>query len=225
MRVILNLALSLSLCGACSASPANPVSAAPVSVADGTVTIPTYEPASRELEPPLFPGSTVTGLYPFPTYAALSSADSPKPKTYRTIVLENEYLKLTYIPELGGRFFSLYDKIRKREVFYRNGVIKPSMFNPRNSWPVSGIELTGPHDDHNLTLHGEPFWSNTIARHPDGSVSLVLGESDPVYHMKVNLSATLYPGDSGHADQRVLLQPQRQPEAADVLDQRRFLFH
>ena len=44
------------------------------------------------------------------------------------------------------------------------------------------------------TLHGEPFWSNTIVRHPDGSVSLMLGEADPVYHMKVNLTATLYPG-------------------------------
>jgi tetratricopeptide (TPR) repeat protein len=192
--LVLSLALAVPLTSTCAVTAQAPVPAVPVSVSQSTLEIPTYEPASRELEPPLFPGSTVMGLYPFPTYAALSQADRPKPKTYRTIVLENEYLRLTYIPEIGGRFFSLYDKIRKREVFYRNGVIKPSMFNPRNSWPVSGIELTGPYDAHNLTLHGEPFWSNTIVRHPDGSVSLVLGESDPVYHMKVNLSATLYPG-------------------------------
>ena len=45
-----------------------------------------------------------------------------------------------------------------------------------------------------LTLHGEPFWANQIVRQPDGSVSLVLGELDPVYQMKVNLTATLHPG-------------------------------
>ena len=41
----------------------------------------------------------------------------PQPRTYAAIFVENEYLKLTYLPELGGRFFSLYDKIRGREVF------------------------------------------------------------------------------------------------------------
>ena len=118
----------------------------------------------------------------------------PKPKTYRAIFVENEYLKLTYIPEFGGRVFSLYDKIRKREVFYRNDVIKPAPYNPRNSWPQSGLELTGPHDLHMLTLHGEPFWANKVVRRDDGSISLVLGELDPVYQMKVNLTATLHPG-------------------------------
>jgi len=37
-------------------------------------------------------------------------------------VVENEYLKLTYIPELGGRFFSLYDKVNKKEVFLSHDV-------------------------------------------------------------------------------------------------------
>jgi hypothetical protein len=101
-----------------------------VSVSEGTLDIPTYEHTGRELEPLLFESSTVKGLYPFPSYLAQFQDDSPKVKTYRTILVENEYLKLTYIPELGGRFFSLYDKVRKKEVFYRNDVIKPTMFNP-----------------------------------------------------------------------------------------------
>lgn len=163
-------------------------------VTEGTLVVPTYESTGREMEPPLFPSSTLTGLYPFPTYRATFREGDPHPKTYRTILVENEYLKLTYIPELGGRFFSLYDKIRSKEVFYRNDVIKPTMFNPRLDWPQSGIELTGPYDAHMLTLHGEPFWSNTIVRHPDGSVSLMLAEADPVFHMKVSLTAALYPG-------------------------------
>jgi tetratricopeptide (TPR) repeat protein len=194
LQLLINLAVAVSLCSAYAVAAETPVIGALVSVSEGTLDIPTYEHTGRELEPLLFESSTVKGLYPFPSYLAQFQDDSPKVKTYRTILVENEYLKLTYIPELGGRFFSLYDKVRKKEVFYRNDVIKPTMFNPRFDWPQSGIELTGPYDTHTLTLHGEPFWSNTVVRHPDGSVSLVLGELDPVYHTKVNLSATLYPG-------------------------------
>ena len=161
---------------------------------EGTITVPTYEHSGRELEPPLFASSTVTGMYPFTTYLMPFKADGPKPKTYKAIFVENEYLKLTYIPEFGAHIFSLYDKLRQREVFYRNDVIKPAPYNPRNSWPQSGLELTGPHDLHTLTLNGEPFWANRVVRNADGSVSLVLGETDPVYGMEVNLIATLHPG-------------------------------
>ncbi len=176
------------------AGTAQAATSAAVKTYEGTVTIPTYEHIGRETEPPLFSNSSVTGLYPFTTYLAPFTPDSPKPKTYRAIFVENEYLKLTYIPEFGGRFFSVYDKLHRREMFYRNDVIKPSHYNPRNSWPQSGFELTGPHDLHMLTLHGEPFWANQTVRHEDGSVSLVLGELDPVYQMKVNFTATLHPG-------------------------------
>lgn len=165
-----------------------------VTTSEGTLTVPTYEPAGREMEPPLFADSTLTGLYPFTTYLHPFQPNGPQPKTYQAVFVENEYLKLTHIPVFGGRIFSLYDKVRRREVFYRNDVIKPAHYNPRLSWVQSGLELTGPHDLHMLTLHGEPYWSHTIVRHQDGSISLVLGTIDPVYHMKVNLTATLHPG-------------------------------
>ena len=167
---------------------------AAVTVSEGVLTIPTYEHTGRYLDPPLFSRSTMTGLYPFTTYEREWRPGSPSPKEYPAIFVENEYLKLTYIPELGGRFFALYDKLRHREVFYRNDVIKPTQFNPRFSWPQSGLELTGPYDAHTLTLHNEPYWSHTILRHPDGSVSVLLGETDPIYHMDVTYTATLVPG-------------------------------
>ena len=182
--------LLTALCVLYGAAAAEP----PVRSYEGSLTIPTYEHSARETEPPLFSTSTVAGLYPFTTYLMPFQEGGPKPKTYRAIFVENEYLKLTYIPEFGGRIFSLYDRIRKREVFYRNDVIKPAPYNPRNSWPQSGLELTGPHDLHMLTLHGEPYWANKVVRRDDGSISLVLGELDPVYQMKVNLTATLHPG-------------------------------
>ncbi|HCC58850.1 MAG TPA: hypothetical protein DEQ47_16640 [Solibacterales bacterium] len=166
---------------------------AAVSTYAGRLSIPTYEPSAREIEPPLFANSTVTGMYPFTTYL-MPFRGGPNPKDYKAIFVENEYLKLTYIPEFGGRIFSVYDKLRQREMLYRNDVIKPAPYNPRNSWPQSGMELTGPHDLHMLTLHGEPYWANKIVQRPDGSISLVLSEIDPVYGMTVNLTATLHPG-------------------------------
>ena len=174
--------------------PLTAFAAPPASVRsyEGTIAIPTYEHIGREMQPPLFANSTVTGMYPFTTYLA-PFKPGPNPHTYNAIFLENEYLKLTYIPDFGCRIFSVYDKLRGREMLYRNDVIKPAPYNPRYSWPQSGMELTGPHDLHTLTLHSEPYWANKIVRHDDGSISLVLGEIDPVYGMKVNFTATLHP--------------------------------
>lgn len=169
------------------------LAATPVRSYQGTITIPTYEHSGRETQPALFPNSSVTGIYPFTTYL-MPFKGPAQPKQYGAVFLENEYLKVTYLPAFGGRFFSVYDKLRQREMFYRNDVIKPAGYNPRNSWAQSGMELTGPHDLHTLTLYGEPFWGHKVVPDEDGSVSLVLGENDPVYGMRVELAATLHPG-------------------------------
>ncbi len=166
---------------------------APIKISEGDITIPTYQSVGRYLQPALFSDSTLAGLYPFTTYNQAFKKGSPLPEKYHAVFVENKYLKLTYIPELGGRFFSLYDKLHHREVFYRNDVIKPAHYNARDNFPLSGIELTGPYDAHALGLHGEPYWSHTVIRHKDGSVSLMLGEKDPIYHMNVTFTATLYP--------------------------------
>src|ERR1035438_3620259 len=139
----------------------------------------------KYMQPPLFADSTLQGIYPFTTYKREFKEGSPLKEKYHAIFVESEYFKLTYIPELGGRFIALYDKVHQRETFYRNDVIKPTYFNPRFDWPQEGIELTGPFDVHSLTWHGEPYWSHLVLRHKDGSVSVLLGELDPIYQMEV----------------------------------------
>jgi tetratricopeptide (TPR) repeat protein len=165
----------------------------PVKAYEGSIRIPTYEHSARETEPPLFANSAVSGMYPFTTFL-MPYKDGPTEKQYRAIFLENQYLKVTYIGEFGGRIYSVFDKLRNREMLYRNDVVKPAPYNPRNSWPQSGMELTGPHDLHTLTLYSEPYWANKVVPREDGSVSLALGEVDPVYGMNVSLTATLHPG-------------------------------
>jgi tetratricopeptide (TPR) repeat protein len=167
---------------------------AAITVTEGEITLATYEQVGRYMQPPLFADSTLDGIYPFTTYKREFKEGSPLKEKYHAIFVESEYFKLTYIPELGGRFMELYDKVHQRETFYHNDVIKPTYFNPRFDWPQEGIELTGPFDEHSLTWHGEPYWSHIVTRHKDGSVSVLLGELDPIYQMEVTFTATLDPG-------------------------------
>jgi tetratricopeptide (TPR) repeat protein len=166
----------------------------PVKVYEGTIELPSYEFSGRELQPPLFASSTIQGKYPLPPFKGPFKPGGPKPATYRAIFLENEYLKLTYVPDFGGRIYSLYDKANNREMFYKNDVMKPANYNMKGAFPLFGIELTGPYDSHAITLYGEPLWFNKVIRYDDGSAALIMSTIDPVYRMKVNFTARLYPG-------------------------------
>ncbi len=55
-------------------------------------------------------------------------------------ILENEYLKAVFIPELGGRLWSLYDKVEGRELLYKNSVYQPANLALRNAWFSGGVE-------------------------------------------------------------------------------------
>lgn len=55
-------------------------------------------------------------------------------------VLENDYLKATFVPQLGGRMWSLYDKVNKRDLIINNPVFRPCNFAVRNAWFSGGVE-------------------------------------------------------------------------------------
>ena len=62
------------------------------------------------------------------------------PKAWETAVLENEFLKATFLPELGGRLWSLYDKKKKRNLITENPVVKPGNLAICNAWCSGGVE-------------------------------------------------------------------------------------
>ncbi|MEE1025940.1 MAG: DUF5107 domain-containing protein [Acutalibacteraceae bacterium] len=45
-------------------------------------------------------------------------------KEYTAVVLENEYLKIEILPEIGGRIYSAFDKTTGYDFFYKHHVIK-----------------------------------------------------------------------------------------------------
>ena len=93
------------------------------------VTIPTYECGKPEknpmfLEKRVYQGSSGV-VYPYPVIETIS--DEKKDVDYQAIWLENEYIKVMVLPELGGRVQMAYDKIARRHFVYYNHVIKPAL--------------------------------------------------------------------------------------------------
>ncbi|MBN2594283.1 MAG: DUF5107 domain-containing protein, partial [Sedimentisphaerales bacterium] len=110
---------------------------------EGTITIPTYgwqedvNPKLWALEGAVKFSTTVKGsiVYPYPMQDHLYR--TKKDRTYKALFLENEYLKITCLPELGGRLHSVFDKTEGKEMFHLNNVIKPGMIAMRGAF-ISG---------------------------------------------------------------------------------------
>jgi tetratricopeptide (TPR) repeat protein len=165
----------------------------PVKFMHGKRAWPTYTYSYSETVAPLFPSIENVGFYPYTALDWESRSEKPVAVEYDSLVLENEYLRLEFLPELGGRIWSAHDKVADRELFYHPTVIKPGRYNARNAWPVGNLELYGPYDTHMITWPGEP-WPWALVRHADGSATIVLSHIDHFFRDKMFLEVTLRPG-------------------------------
>ena len=79
------------------------------------------------------------------------SHPTTSPVTYTLLVLENDYLKVTLLPEVGGRVYQLIYKATGSNELYQNPVLKPTAWGPvEQGWWVAagGIEWALPVDEH-----------------------------------------------------------------------------
>jgi len=89
-------------------------------------------------------------------------------------VLENRYLRLTILPELGGRLYQWIDKESGRNLFYENPVIKPTHWGIRGWWlATGGMEWALPLDEHGLN-EATP-WQYSVDRNP-GNISVTVSD-------------------------------------------------
>ena len=63
-----------------------------------------------------------------------------KPRNFRAIILENEFLRAMFLPELGGRLMSLIHQPTGRELLFNNPVFQPANLALRDAWFAGGIE-------------------------------------------------------------------------------------
>jgi hypothetical protein len=130
-----------------------------------------------------------TALYPYARLDRDSLSRKPVLVRYESLTLENEYLRVILLPELGGRIWAARDKVADRDIFYYTSVIKPTSYNQRGGWPVGNLEVYGPYDAHMLTWPGEP-WPWAFKQHSDGSATVILSHIDHFFRNKLAMNVT-----------------------------------
>lgn len=164
-----------------------------VRVTQQIVTIPTYEAAEpckhpMFLEKRVYQGSSGK-VYPHPVTERVS--DEKNNKVYTAVFLENEYLMVMILPELGGRIQRIYDKTNGYDAVYYNEVIKPALIGLAGPWISGGVEFSWPQHHRPSTYDSVDY---EIRQNKDGSVTVWCGEIENMYHTKGMAGFTLYPG-------------------------------
>jgi tetratricopeptide (TPR) repeat protein len=159
------------------------------------VEIPTYVMGPAEPNPMFFTPNGYQGassaVYPYPLLDRLGTVKSPR--TYKGLFLENSFVKLSVLPEIGGRLFSAVDKTNGYDFFYRQSVIKPALIGMAGAWISGGIEWNVFH--HHRVSTFMPV-DSSIEEHPDGGKTLWVGETDLRHRMKWIIGLTLRPDRS-----------------------------
>lgn len=204
----------LMLLSAWSVAIPTPVPArAEVRVWEGELTIPTY-PWEEDVNPKFWAleggaklSTTVHGAITYPYVMQDHLSRTKVDRTYRALFLENEYLRVTCLPELGGRLHSVFDKTTNQEMFHLNRVIKPGMIAMRGAWISGGVEWnTGPHG-HTVTVVSPVTAVIDQRLSSDGSASLLITNQEKIFRTRWTVRVTLRPGRAYLDEQISILNP------------------
>lgn len=158
--------------------------------------LPTYaEPAAEEF--PMFAENRVhqrsTGR-PYPNKVVLQvDRTHRKERAYTVVRLENEYIRVVILPEIGGRIYSATDKTTGYDFFYKQHVIKPALIGALGSWVSGGVEFNWPFHHRASGFMPCDFHVEELE---DGSAICWLSEHDPIDRMKGMVGIVLRPGES-----------------------------
>ncbi|WP_405374136.1 MULTISPECIES: DUF5107 domain-containing protein [unclassified Microbacterium] len=159
------------------------------------VLIDTYEPGDPDPYPAFLDRRVYQGssgrVYPLPMIESISH--EKQPRAWRAIHLENAYVRLMLLPELGGRIHIGYDKVAGYDFFYRNNVIKPALVGLAGPWISGGVEFNWP--QHHRPATFLPVDSR-IEREDDGSAIVWHSDLDPLQRMRGVHGVRLRPGSS-----------------------------
>lgn len=173
------------------AAPAHLTS--PVKVWCEPVSLQTYETAPGQKNPMFLENRVYQGssgrIYPLPFIERV--AHNPTLRSWRAAHIENEYVRLMILPDLGGRIHVGLDKTNGYDFFYRQNVIKPALVGLAGPWISGGVEFNWPQHHRPATYLPVEL---TIESHEDGSATIWCSDHDPLERLKGAHGICLHPG-------------------------------
>jgi hypothetical protein len=159
---------------------------AQVRVWEGILELPVYEEGAPDSNPSFDQFATNRFSYPYTLRKEIT--DQRIVHKLRAIYLENEYLKCSVLPDIGGHVYTCLDKISDQSMFYANPSIKKARIGYRGAWAAFGIEFNFPVAHSWVTV--SPV-DSAIRQNPDGSATVVVSSVDRVTGMQWRVDSTL----------------------------------
>ena len=158
------------------------------------ILIDTYPEAPQE-DLPMFAENRVhqrTSGNPYPNKVVLEAQrDVREKREYTLLTLENEYIELGILPELGGKIWYANDKKNGYSFFYKNNVVKPALIGVLGSWTSGGLEFNWPFHHRASTFMPVDYY---IEKGEDYA-TVWLSEHDPINRMKGMIGVSLKDGE------------------------------
>ncbi|MGU3523807.1 DUF5107 domain-containing protein [Enterobacteriaceae bacterium C23F] len=163
-----------------------------VKVWQDTLTLPTWttgaeDPNPMFLENRVYQGSS-GAVYPYGVIDTLTGVKEMR--EYQAVWMENDFIRILLLPELGGRIHRAYDKVNQRDFVYYNEVVKPALVGLLGPWISGGIEFNWPQHHRPTTFMPVDV---TIQAGDNGEQTVWLGEVEPMRGLQVMAGFTLYP--------------------------------
>lgn len=160
--------------------------------------IPTYGLGRPERHPLFFEKRVYQGscgkVYPVPFIDKVHQDEPPVPVDYVAARLENEYVRLVMLPEIGGRIFLGQDKTNgDYDFFYRQDVIKPALVGLAGPWISGGVEFNWPQHHRPGTYLPADV---SIEDEGGGVFTVWQSEHDPLNRLRGMHGIRLRPGSS-----------------------------
>jgi tetratricopeptide (TPR) repeat protein len=163
-----------------------------VKVWQETISLPTWttggeDPNPMFLEKRVYQGSS-GGVYPYGVIDTLTG--EREMRDYQAVWMENDFIRIMLLPELGGRIHRAYDKVKQRDFVYYNDVVKPALVGLLGPWISGGIEFNWPQHHRPTTFMPVDF---SIQQREGGVQTVWMGEVEPMRGLQVMSGFTLYP--------------------------------
>lgn len=164
----------------------------PVRCWSEAITIPTYPVGEPDRNPMFLSKRVYQGssgvVYPHPVIDKIY--DEKVDREYEAVFLENRYLKVMILPEIGGKIQMALDKTNDYHFVYYNRVIKPALVGLAGPWISGGIEFNWPQHHRPSTFDPVSF---AFEEHDDGSRTVWVGEVERMFRTKGMAGFTLRP--------------------------------